>query len=310
VLVVAVQQVAFLAVLVARRRSGAPVRGLLLGWGATVAAIGLLLAPLAPFALDQFAANEASGRGFDRSPSQAGADVSAERARPGVYGVLTNALWAVWGYHSNATMTALTALWPVVMLLCFVLLGRVRRGGGVLVAACGLVPVAALLVLGMVKPFLFEVRYFIALVPMALLLLARAATGWPVTRTGAALATAVVAATLALGTVDQQVNRSNPRLYDFEGALAAVDRRAQPGDVLLYEPGYLRDLIAYHDPAVPARPLEAGIPREARRVFLLGSFLDLAQHDRATAAGLERLAADRRLVAHVRKPQVKVWLYR
>ena len=41
----------------------------------------LLIAPLMPFALDQFSANESAGRGFQQ-PSQAGGARRARRARP------------------------------------------------------------------------------------------------------------------------------------------------------------------------------------------------------------------------------------
>ena len=80
--------------------------------------------------------------------------------------------WAVLGYHSNATMTALAALWPLGVLLALALLGRGRSWPTLLVVACALVPGVALFVLGQLKPFVFEVRYFIGAVPLALLLIA------------------------------------------------------------------------------------------------------------------------------------------
>jgi len=296
-------------------RAGEPVRTRLLGWVGALALTAVLLLPLAHFALEQFSANESAGRGFDQSPSQAGGDVDGGRDGPGVYSGLTNLVWAIWGYHSNATMAALTALWPALMLGALLLLGRGRPGRTGLVAAVALVPALGMTALGVAKPFLFEARYFIALTPMVLLLLARATTGWTASRTGAALATGALALTLAAGTADQQLNRSNPRLYDFKGALTQIHDQARPGDVVLYEPDYLGDLVHYLQPGVTARPLDQGIPKRdpahRRRVFLMASFLDQRQHADATAKGITAIQrGGRRQTDHFSKPQVKVWEFR
>jgi 4-amino-4-deoxy-L-arabinose transferase-like glycosyltransferase len=297
-------------------RAGEPVRARLLGWCGALALTALLLLPLAHFALDQFHANEAAGRGFDQSPSQAGGDVDGGRKGPGVYSALTNLVWAVWGYHSNATMAALTALWPALMLGALLLLGRGRPGRTGLVAAVALVPALGMTVLGEAKPFLFEARYFIALTPMMLLLLARATTGWTASRTGAVLATGALVFSLGLGTADQQLNRSNPRLYDFKGALSRVESQARPGDVVLYEPDYLGDLVHYLQPGLKAQPLDQGIPKpdptHRRKVFLLASFLDMKQYSDGTAKGITAIQQQghRRQIDHFKKPQVKVWVFR
>lgn len=297
-------------------RDGEPIRARLLGWLGALALTALLLLPLAHFALDQFAANEAAGRGFDQSPSQAGGDVEGGRDGPGVYSGLTNLVWAIWGYHSNATMAALTALWPALMLGALLLLGRGRPGRAGLVAATAVVPALGMTVLGEAKPFLFEARYFIALTPMVLLLLARATTGWTASRTGAALATGALVLSLGAGTADQQLNRSNPRLYDFKGALSQIDSQARPGDVVLYEPDYLGDLVHYLQPGIRAQPLDKGIPKpdpeHRQRIFLLSSFLDMKQYADGTAKGITEIQQQgrRRQIDHFKKPQVKVWVFR
>src|SRR5213076_314692 len=51
-------------------------RRILRGWLGSTALIALLVAPLLPFALEQFRANEAAGKGFEGVPSQAGASAS------------------------------------------------------------------------------------------------------------------------------------------------------------------------------------------------------------------------------------------
>ena len=91
----------------------------------------------AGFAHDQFAANEAAGKGFQQVPSQTG---GARRRRPARRPVPTprsrTPSGRVLGYHSDATMTRLVALWPLLMLLALALLGRGRsRRTALLVAA-------------------------------------------------------------------------------------------------------------------------------------------------------------------------------
>jgi hypothetical protein len=302
--------------LLAAHRRDEDVGPRLRGWAGALALTAVLLIPLAHFALDQFSANESAGRGFNQSPSQAGGDVDGGRNGPGVYSGLTNVVWAIWGYHSNKTMAALTALWPALMLGSLLLLGRGRPGRSGLVAAVAILPALGMTVLGIAKPFLFEARYFVALTPMVLLLLARATTGWTASRAGALLCTGALALTLAAGTADQQLNRSNPRLYDFKGALSRIGGTARPGDVVLYEPDYLGDLVRYLQPGVRAQPLDKGIPkpdpRHERKVYLLASFLDQRQHADATARGITAIqqGGRRRQIDHFKKPQVKVWVFR
>jgi hypothetical protein len=213
-------------------------------------------------------------------------------------------------------MAALTALWPALMLGALLLLGRGRPGRSGLVAATAFVPALGMTLLGEAKPFLFEARYFIALTPMVLLLLARAATGWTASKAGAVAATGALVVSLAAGTADQQLNRSNPRLYDFKGALSQIHDQAKPGDVVLYEPDYLGDLVHYLQPGVKAMPLDKGIPKvdpkHRRQVFLLSSFLDMKQYADGTAKGIGDLQAHgrRKQIDHFKKPQVKVWVFR
>jgi hypothetical protein len=197
------------------------------------------------------------------------------------------------------------------MLAALLLLGRGRRPLSMLVLACVVLPAGALFAVGYVKPFLFEIRYFAGAVPLLVLLLARAATGWTRGTVLTALVSAVILGTFAVAFADQQLNRSNPRLYDFEGALGEIERRARPGDVVLYQPPYMEDLIRYYAPELRSGPLDEGIPRrgDAGRVFLLGSFLNEPQHARATGRGLAALDRDWDARGSFRKPQVRVWVF-
>jgi hypothetical protein len=300
------QQAIFMVAAWRAHRAGRPVKPLARPWLITTGFIVLALLPLAPFAFDQFAANQASGRGFN-APQQAG-HVASTHALPNVYSALTNIVWAVVGYHSNGVMAALTALWPLVMLGALMLLGRRSQPRSRWLLACALVPAAIMMLVGFAKPFLFEVRYFAATAPLLLVLLARAATGW--VRTGAATAAvgAVLAAGMGVATADQQLNGSNPRVYDFGGAVAQVDRDAHPGDVLLYDPPYLSDVIKYYKPDVRAQALAKGAPKGTRRVYLVTSLEGAKTRRQIIRQSRQTLGHDYRLVAVMHRPQIHIWV--
>jgi O-antigen/teichoic acid export membrane protein len=309
ILVIGVQQAAFLIVAVRRRD-----RRFTRAWLLSLLALALLIAPLAPLVSEQFHANEAAGKGFNQ-PSQAGADVYDTRTQPGVYVALTNLVWALWGYHSDGTMAAITSLWPLGLLVALALLGRGRSPRTLLVAACALLPAAALYLLGEAKPFLFEIRYFAAMAPLAVLLLARIATGWTKATIGMVALSTAFAASMAVASADQLLNRGNPRVYDFEGALGRISDEARPGDVVLYEPKYLSDVVRYyaHDD-LRTEALGAGLANgdasRARRVFVLASFQDQPAERAAVRQGLARLRRDHpHLVQRFNRPQVEVWAY-
>lgn len=312
VLFVAVQQIGFLAAAYGMRRSGRSAWPFVRAWLGTLLLIALVVAPVLPFALDQFQANQAAGKGFN-APANAGVGVSdLGQSKPGIYALLTNVGWGVVGYHSNSTMAAITALWPLGVLGGLLVLGRGRRRMSLLVLACALTPAVALFAIGFAKPFLFEIRYFAGAVPLLLVLIARGATGW-VRGTVATIAlSALLLGTLAFADVDQQVNRSNPRRYDFQGALTQIEHRVRPGDVVLYEPAYLKDVVKYYSPELRSGPLAAGIPKrhDARRVFVLASFLNERRHAGATGQGLATLHRRHWKARGIfRLPQVKVWVF-
>jgi hypothetical protein len=220
--------------------------------------IAALLAPLAPFALDQFMANEAAGKGFDQ-PNAAGGAVDKQVS---LYGALTNGLWAIWGYHSDATMARLAALWPLLMLLALLVLGRGRSRPTYLLLAAVFVPALLLTGIALGHPFLFELRYNLAAVPLLILVIAALVSSWPKQNLARWAVGGLAAATLALGTVDQQLNGSNPRVYDFEGALAEVSSRSQPGDLLVYDPVELNNVIEYYAPGIEKVRLASGVLEE------------------------------------------------
>lgn len=314
VLLVAVQQLVFLAVVLRRRRQGHPVRRLGVAWALTLAAIVLAVLPMLPYLNDQLIIIGATAA--EKQETLAAVNAGAP---PGsddfVYLAGANLVWSVWGYHADPIMVQLVALWPLLMLAGLRMLGLRRSSGtGMLVALAG-VPVAVLFVLGLRQQSLFELRYFMGTVPLLLLLVARAVTSLPKRASGRGLALGLVLATMVAGLADQQVSPQVPRKYGFETALEEVAARAQEGDVVLYEPWYLEDLVDYYAPELDARPLrgdiDALLPRDGdNRVFVVGSFLDQPRHRRRVDAAVGALEYFRDLESELEDTNVKVWRFR
>jgi 4-amino-4-deoxy-L-arabinose transferase-like glycosyltransferase len=278
-----------------------------LAFVATTAVIAGLLAPLVPFAADQFVTNEEAGKGLDQ-PSRAGGGVEGHEVSP--YAGLSNVVWAIWGYHSAGTMVSLVALWPLLVLLAFLVLGRrPSRATYTLVAVAG-APALALTALALFQPFLFELRFNLTAVPILALLGASAVSAWAASRLGRALVIVGVSATLLGATADQQLNGDNPRLYDFEGSLGEVSARAGPDDVVLYQPQFLNNVIEYYAPELEARPVESAEPLDdpqAGSIFVLLSFTDDTANPHAVDGVLAELERERAVVDHFSRPQVEVW---
>jgi hypothetical protein len=309
---IAIQQVVFAVVAWKRAQAGKPVRDLLVGTWLTWLALLVAAAPLASFAAEQFSHSQAAGMGFGGAPSAA-APLSIPGSSASLYAILSNFVWAVWGYHANSTMLRIAALWPLLMLLSLALMGQRRSDSTRVVLALALGPVLVLLLIGLVKRDLFEIRYFIATVPVMILLLARATAGGPRRRMPAIVGTAALGLTLVIGLADQQLNPNNPRDFDFRGALEKIRSEAKPGDTVLYAPDYLRDVVGYYSPGVRTESLSDamahGMPTHGH-VFLMGSFLT----DPGTAAqvGSGRYQLSRhphKLIRTINREQIHIWEY-
>ncbi|MGH8985279.1 MAG: glycosyltransferase family 39 protein, partial [Acidimicrobiia bacterium] len=312
VLQVAAQQAVFAVALWRRRREGDRIGPSAVRWLGALALVALLVVPLLPFLGDQLQAYADRGAGLTQLPSQAGNAASAAQSGLSVYAVIANLIWATGGYHADATMAQIAALWPLGMLAALLLLGRRRSPEMTGLLVITLVPVLVLFAVGLQRRDLFELRYVAGVVPALLLLGARAMTTVTLRRmwTRAAACTAVIV--LLLGALaDQQLNGTNPRLYDFRGALQEVAARAEPGDVILYNPDYLDEIVRYYAPGVDARSIGAnrGKGAETGRVFLLGSFLDKREIAGATGDALGDLERERQLVDEFEVPQVRVWVF-
>jgi hypothetical protein len=311
-----VQQAAFVAIVWSRRRDRTVRRRLLVGWLGSLAAIAVLVAPLAVFAAHQAAAGASGWLGGSVTtagvtPSQAGTGVSDAASGVSVYGVAANLIWAVWGYHADVTMTRVTALWPLAMLLLLALLGRGWSRTSTYLVAIVAVPLAALAVLQRTVPGVFELRYASATVPIVLILLARFITAMSRRLTVLVCATALVGGVLVVGLVDEQVNSANPRRYDFSGALARVDNQAQPGDIIVYDPEYLADVVGYYAPNLTAKPLDDGLDGIApgRGVWILAAshLEDPKVLASQVGTALVKLQDSRQLTGHFITPNVEVW---
>ena len=309
---IAIQQIVFAIAAWRRAQSGLPIRRLMTGVWLTWLALAIAVAPLASFAHEQFSHSQAAGMGFGGAPSAA-APLSIPGSSASLYAILSNFVWAIWGYHANSTMLRIAALWPLLMLLSLALMGQRRSASTRVVLALALGPVLVLLFVGLVKRDLFEVRYFIAAVPMMLLLLARAVAGGPRRRMPAIVATAALSLTLLAGLADQQLNPNNPRAFDFRGALEQIRQEARPGDTVLYAPDYLRDVVGYYSPGVRTEALSEaeahGMPRQGR-VFLLASFLD--DPGIAAQVGTGRSELDQQkhnLIRGFKRKEIRIWEY-
>jgi hypothetical protein len=293
------------------------VRTFVVRWAASLAVIALLVMPLLSYAHQQISSG-ASGWIGDPSSDVTGSSTAqtgaaaAQASGISIYSVLANVIWGIWGYHSEGTMTSIAALWPFGMLLALVLTGHICSRRTALLLALIVGPLAALAVIGSVKPGVFELRYASGAVPIALLLIARLVTATTRRRVVTITAASAAAVTLLLGAIDQQVNTANPRRYDFAAALREIRRDAAPGDVIVFDPLYLADVIEYYAPDVDARALQAGsldsLDADSGVWVLAASNLDdsdaLASR---IGTALAQLEEDRQAAGHFVMSNIEVW---
>jgi hypothetical protein len=311
VLVIAAQQLVFIAVFIHRRHRSGVGRQVLL-WLGSCALIALAALPLVPFAMQQFAVNQAAGRGFG-APSNTGVSSAISGTHPSAYSLIANLVWLTLGYHSDAAMTMLGAMWPLAMLLVLALLGRGRSPQSLMLLVIAVLPVLALFVVGQEKSFLFDLRYFIGAVPLVVILAARAAASWPLGRAGASVMCVVLAAALGGGLYDQQLNGQNPRRYDFEPAMAQVAKSYHNGDVVVLSPSYLYDVSHYYQRNLDYKS-DVGTPQDvaqhsknAGHVFVVGSFFTNGNQKQHVRQLLRALSVHRHVEHRWTYDNVKVW---
>jgi hypothetical protein len=307
-LMVLVQQLAFLVVFAGRRRRREEVKPLLVGWACATGVLVILLAALAPFAYEQYTVNEKAGKGFAQVPSQTGSAASQVQGQVSIYSAIANGVWAMWGYHSDRTMAQIAALWPLGMLSALLFLGRGRSRQTTLLAVAIAGPALMLAAIGFFKQNLFEIRYIAMAVPLLLLLMARFISSWAPHKVGRMAAAGALSVTMLVGLADQQLNGTNPRLYDFRGALGEVSQRADSNDVVVYKPIILRSLVRYYAPDLDARTTLPE-PAEGQRVFLVGSFLEKPDTRAQVDKVRKQLDRTEALADQFDYPNVRVWVY-
>jgi hypothetical protein len=156
------------------------------------------------------------------------------------------------------------------------MLGRHHTRVTTLLLAAVLGPGVAMFALGTVKPALFDIRYLSTAVPVLTVLIARVISAVPRRTLMVGLAGTLFMASLVFGLEDQQYNGANPRTYDFRGALALVNARAQKGDVVYFDPTDLREVVQYYAPDRTIKPLSAtsasaSVAHRPRHVFVVAS---------------------------------------
>ena len=297
-LLVAVQQLIFVAVLVHRRRSGQPVKPFALGFAYSAAVLVMQLVPLLVFAHHQY-----------QSTSAAAGSPSGTYDPLSFYAVLANMAWALWGYQPDTTTKLLAAMWPLFLLGSLVLLGRGGSRQTLILAAATVAPVVLLIIASAFDSSLFEVRNFLIIVPLLLLLAARLVTGWLRTPRARLLAGAGVLVTLLVGLADQQLNNSNPRLFDFRGAIQDIRADAGSNSLVLLEPSDMRYVLEYYAPDLRAQPLSLPISagEEGSPLFVLASFQGNKSFFNETNKQVGQLTFFRRLVRRFKTAQTLVW---
>jgi uncharacterized membrane protein len=297
-LLIGMQQLIFIGILVHRRRNHEPVKPLALGVAYAAALLALQLVPLIVFAHHQYQVTS----GAAGSPSGTYDLLS-------FYSVLANLAWSLWGYQPDATTVLLAAMWPLFLLGSLALLGRGGSRQTMTLAIAALALVAALIVVSTFDRSLFELRNFLLVVPLVLLLVARLVTGWIRKPKARLVVAGAVVATLLLGLADQQLNQANPRLFDFRGAIQNIKADAGPNSLVLFEPSDMRYVLEYYAPELRGQPLSRAVSArtEGSPVYVLASFQSNREFFNKTNKVVGQLTFFRKLVHRFKTPQTIVW---
>ncbi len=106
------------------------------------------------------------------------------------------------------------------------------------------------------------------------------------------------------------MNKSNPRLFDFRGAIQDIKADAGPNSLVLFEPPDMRYVLEYYAPELRSQPLTARSVRARRR----GARCSCSPRSRTistffnqTNKVVGQLTFFRRLVRRFKTAQTLVW---
>jgi Dolichyl-phosphate-mannose-protein mannosyltransferase len=301
IFVVTATELVLLLELVHRRRIRAPSHDFLRAWAISTLALACQLGPLGLL----FAFQLHGDGGLAGVTTVSASGVSFNTA-------VSNLCWALVGFHSSGVTTAIAAAWPLAMLTSLLLLGRGTDRRFTLLLVCGLIPPLGVLALGFAVPGAFDVRYGLAAVPPLFLLFARMTTAWPGGRTARWLIIAAMVIVLGGALVDQQIDPSNPRVFDYRQALEQVRKDAGPRAAIFYDPANLRIVLAHFAPGLHASRLTRHLPTrsQAGSVFVIASGADQGAPLALRFREIGALHATRKLVSYDSYPGVQVWWFR
>jgi hypothetical protein len=297
------------AVLWRRRRESRPVASSVAGWAV---AGGVVLVATIPLLIAR------SGLGPPRTlPPFEFATAAAPAGGVSVFATLGTVLQGLLGFHPADVTSRLLALWPLGILAALLAFGRARSARGVLLVALCVAPFLAVLaaqLLDAPRSPPLALSWAATAVPILCLVAARAISlfggSWRKTR----LLTVGAGLVLVMAAVDQ-VTRVEPlERFDVNPAVRSVGEQAGPNDLIVYEPGALRHLVAYEAEGTEARPLErassATLPPHDR-LYIIGAFaLTAGDESVDRAVGLvKEVSATRPLLEERRGQDITVWVF-
>lgn len=299
---------AVVVALLRRRRGRQPVLPEVGGWLVALALVAVATTPLVMLR---------SGLGPPRVlPPLEYATAAAPGGETSVFPLIGALLSGVFGFHPVGVTSRLLALWPLGILGGLLVLGRTRSRQGPLLLLLAIAPVCVILVaqlLGVPRRPTFALGWFATALPALVLVIGRGITmiggRWPRMR----LITVAAAAVLVVALVDQTARVRPLRRFDVNPAVAEVARAAGPGDLVVYEPKALGDLLRYKAPDVRVQHLGAGPAPAAgqhRRVFVVAAF-SLTDPDESVPRVVDyvkTIAAEKPLRSE-RGRDVKVWTF-
>jgi hypothetical protein len=232
------------------------------------------------------------------------------------FGLIATALATLIGFHPADVSSRLLSLWPLGMLAAFFVMGRRWSLQGLLLVGLAAAPFLTLMLAQLsgtpVSPPNALVWVATA-VPVIVIGTARVidiATGsWPRTRRVAV----IVVALLAIALVDQIARVRPASRFDIARTAALVGTTAQPGDVIVYAPDAIGDVVHYYArpgvDVVPSGDLAARLAA-ARHVLVIGAFaFDNGDRSAATVGLVHHLASTRHLLSEQGRPDLKVWVF-